>query len=152
MAEPKTKPTAASPAKFIASIKDPGKRADALAVAEMMRKVTRAEGTMWGTSIVGFGTYHYVYASGAEGDWPLLGFSPRKESLTLYIMSGFERHPDLMQKLGTYSTGKSCLYVKRLSDIHMPTLKKLMVRSVKATRDNEREAARKKKTPAKRAR
>jgi hypothetical protein len=152
MAELKTKPNAASVAKFIASIKDPEKRADAVAVAQMMSKATRAEGIMWGSSIVGFGTYRYVYASGREGDWPLLGFSPRKGALTLYIMSGFERHPDLMQKLGTYTTGKSCLYVKRLADIHLPTLKKLMVRSVKATRVFEREAARKKKVPAKGAR
>jgi len=81
---------------------------------------------MWGPSIVGFGSYRYKYASGREGDWPKLGFSPRKKDLTLYIMMGFEKHADLMEKLGKHSHSKSCLYIKRLSDVHIPTLKKLI--------------------------
>ena len=86
---------------------------------------------MWGPSIVGFGTYRYKYASGREGDWPITSFSPRKNDLTLYVMMGFERHPELMEKLGKHSTTKSCLYIKRLSDIHVPTLKKLIKTGIK---------------------
>jgi len=91
-----------------------------------MEEVTGDKPKMWGPSIVGFGTYHYKYASGREGDWPVTGFSPRKKDLTLYIMMGFEKHADLMKQLGKYSNAKSCLYIKRLSDIHVPTLKKLI--------------------------
>jgi len=90
---------------------------------------------MWGPSIVGFGTYQYKYASGREGDWPVAAFSPRKKDLTLYLMIGFEKRTELMQKLGKHSTGKSCLYIKRLSDIHVPTLKKLIKASLKDLRD-----------------
>ena len=86
---------------------------------------------MWGTAIIGFGTYHYVYASGREGDWMQVGFSPRKSALTLYIMSGFSAYDDLMKDLGKYKTGKSCLYIKKLSDIDIKVLKKLVRESVK---------------------
>ncbi len=86
---------------------------------------------MWGTSIVGFGTYHYKYASGREGDWMLTGFSPRKQALTLYIMAGFEKYQELMDQLGTFKTGKSCLYVKRLSDINLDVLEELVRESVR---------------------
>jgi hypothetical protein len=85
---------------------------------------------MWGDSIVGFGKYHYVYPSGREGDWMLISFSPRKQNITLYIMSGFEQYEELLSTLGKYTRGKSCLYIKRLSDIHLPTLKKLIQASV----------------------
>jgi hypothetical protein len=86
---------------------------------------------MWGSSIVGFGTYHYIYASGQEGDWPVAAFSPRKQNLTLYITPGvFEKYTDLMKKLGKCKTAKSCLYIKRLDDIHMPTLKQLIKASL----------------------
>ena len=91
---------------------------------------------MWGASIVGFGSYHYKYDSGREGDWMITGFSPRKKDLTLYIMMGFEKYPELMKQLGNHSTGKSCLYIKRLSDIHVPTLKKLIKASVKQLQDH----------------
>jgi hypothetical protein len=85
---------------------------------------------MWGSSIVGFGSYHYKYASGREGDAPLTGFSPRKQALTIYVTSGFEHYPDLMAKLGKHTTGSSCLYVKRLSDIDLGVLRELVAKSV----------------------
>ena len=86
---------------------------------------------MWGGSIVGFGIQRYKYASGREGDWPLIGFSPRKQNLTLYIMSGLDSHHELLKKLGKHSVAKSCLYIKRLADIDLPTLKRLIRESVK---------------------
>jgi hypothetical protein len=135
MAEPKTKPTKASVKEFLNQIPDKERREDCFAVAKIMEEITGDKPKMWGPSIVGFGTYHYKYASGREGDWPVTGFSPRKKDLTLYIMMGFRKHADLMEKLGKHSTGKSCLYIKRLSDIHVPTLKKLIKSSLKDLRD-----------------
>ena len=126
MAEPKTKPTNQSVKEFLNEISEPERRADCFAVAKIMEEITGEKPKMWGPSIVGFGSYHYKYASGREGDWPMMGFSPRKKDLTLYIMMGFEKHADLMEKLGKHSTAKSCLYIKRLSDVHIPTLKKLI--------------------------
>lgn len=126
MAEPKTKPTNQSVKEFLNEITEPERRADCFAVAKMMEEITGEKPKMWGPSIVGFGTYRYKYASGREGDWPMMGFSPRKKDLTLYIMMGFEKHADLMEKLGKHSHSKSCLYIKRLSDVHIPMLKKLM--------------------------
>ena len=126
MAEQKTKPTNQSVKEFLNKIPEPERRADCFAVAKIMEEITGEKPTMWGPSIVGFGSYHYKYASGREGDWPMTGFSPRKKDLTLYIMMGFEKHGDLMEKLGKHSTSKSCLYIKRLSDVHIPTLKKLI--------------------------
>ena len=127
----KTKPTNESVEEFINRIPEPERREDCFAIARIMEEVTGEKPKMWGSAIVGFGTYHYKYASGNEGDWPLTGFSPRKKDLTLYLMMGFEKHGELMAKLGKHSTGKSCLYIKRLSDIHVPTLKKLIKTSVK---------------------
>lgn len=135
MAELKTKPTQASVKEFLNQIPDEERRADCVAVAKIMEEVTGEKPKMWGPSIVGFGTYHYKYASGREGDWMVTGFSPRKKDLTLYIMMGFDKHPELMEQLGKHSTGKSCLYIKRLSDIHIPTLKKLIRGSVKELKD-----------------
>ena len=97
----------------------------------LMKQVTQLEPQMWGSSIVGFGSYHYKYASGREGDMPLTGFSPRKRNLTLYIMGGLEQYDALLAKLGKHTTGKACLYIKRLDDVHLPTLKKLIQQSVK---------------------
>jgi uncharacterized short protein YbdD (DUF466 family) len=96
---------------------------------------------MWGSSIVGFGSYRYKYASRREGDWMLVGFSPRKQNLTLYIMAGFDDYDALLEKLGKHSTGKSCLYIKRLSDVHQPTLKKLIQQSVKHMKQTNPKAA-----------
>jgi len=126
MAEAKTKPTSESVEKFLNKVSDEERRADCFAVAKIMEEISGEKPKMWGPSIVGFGSYHYKYASGHEGDWPMMGFSPRKKDLTLYIMRGFEKHAELMERLGKHSTGKSCLYIKRLSDVHIPTLKKLM--------------------------
>ena len=131
MAEAKTKPTNQSVEEFLNRISDPERRADCFAVAKMMEEITGEKPKMWGPSIVGFGSYHYKYASGREGDWPPAAFSPRKRDLTLYLMPGFEKRGELMEKLGKHSTGKSCLYIKRLSDIHLATLKKLIKISVK---------------------
>ena len=100
-------------------------------IAKMMKQVTKAEPKMWGTSIVGFGTYHYKGKSGREGDWMLVGFSPRKQNLTLYIMAGFDRYDELLKKLGKYTTGKSCLYIKKLADVDKKVLKELVSESVK---------------------
>ena len=131
MAELKTKPNILSVEKFLNSIKDEQKRKDSFQVLEMMKKITKEEPIMWGTSIVGFGKYHYKYASGREGDWFLTGFSPRKQNLTLYIMSGFKRYNELMKKLGKHKTGSSCLYINKLDDIDLKVLKELISESVK---------------------
>ncbi len=134
MAELKTKVNEQSVTKFLNSIADKQRREDCLMVLKMMKKATKTEPKMWGSSIVGFGKYHYVYASGREGDWFLTGFSPRKQNLTLYIMGGFTPHAALMQKLGKYKTGKGCLYVNKLEDLDLPTLRKLIEEGVKHIR------------------
>jgi hypothetical protein len=134
MAELKTKPNRASAADFIARIKDPTQRRDAKTLAAMMRKVTGKKAVMWGSSVVGFGAYHYVYQSGREGDWFLTGFSPRKQNMTVYCMAGFTPYPELMAKLGKYKTSVSCLYFKSLDDLHLPTLTKLVTQSVRDTK------------------
>jgi hypothetical protein len=131
MAELKTKPTNDSVKEFLNKVPDEGRREDCFAVAKIMEEITGEKPKMWGPSIVGFGTHHYKYASGREGDWPVTGFSPRKKDLTLYIMQGLDKNDELMKELGKHSAGKSCLYIKRLSDIHVPTLKKLIKESVK---------------------
>ena len=131
MAELKTKVNKASVDKFIKSVKDEQTRDDCFKIAEIMQKATKAEPKMWGTSIVGFGSYHYKGASGREGDWFITGFSPRKQNLTLYLMGGFEDHEELLSSLGKHSLGKGCLYIKRLKDVDIKVLKKLVIRSVK---------------------
>lgn len=124
--EPKTKPTAASVSAFLGAIEDPERRADCKALARLMRRATGKTPKMWGPSIVGYGSYHYRYASGREGDWMLTGFSPRKRDLTVYVMSGFPRHAALMKKLGKFKTGKSCLYLTRLADVDQEVLEELV--------------------------
>ena len=133
MAEMKTKKNRASVKKFLEGVLNERKRADSFQVLEMMETITGEKAAMWGTSIVGFGCYHYRYASGREGDSPLVGFSPRKAALTLYIVPGFSSYETLMKKLGKYKTGRSCLYIKKLEDVHLPTLRELIKRSVKHT-------------------
>ena len=115
---------------FLNSIENPQKRQDSLAILELMQEVTGEPPVMWGDSIVGFGSYHYKYASGREGDWLATGFSPRKQAITLYIMPGFERYGELMARLGKHSIGKSCLYIKKLADIDLATLRALVRLSV----------------------
>ena len=134
MAELKTKPNKQSVKKFIDGIKDEKTRRDCRVVLKLMKEVTKLPPKMWTDSIVGFGAYHYKYASGREGDWFLTGFSPRKQNLTLYIMSGFDKYGALMKKLGKCKTAQSCLYVKDLDDIHLPTLKTLVRESVRYMR------------------
>lgn len=131
MAELKTKLNGASVDGFLNAIKDQQVREDCWTIVDIMQKATKAKPQMWGTAIVGFGRYHYKYASGREGDWMLTAFSPRKQNITLYLMGGFEDYDELMSRLGKHACGKSCLYIKRLSDIHLPTLRKLVGASVK---------------------
>ena len=115
---------------FLDGVQDDKKRADSYIVLNLMQEITGAEPEMWGNSIIGFGSYHYKYESGREGDWFLTGFSPRKQALTLYIMPGFDKYDKLMEKLGKYKTGKACLYIKKLADIDQEVLKKLIKESV----------------------
>lgn len=136
MAENKTKPTKQSVTALINGIDDKAKRADVKKVAAMMRRATDARAAMWGSSIVGFGQYHYKYDSGREGDFMLTGFSPRKQALTVYIIPGFKPFDTLMKKLGKYKTGKSCLYIKRLSDVDEKVLERLIMKSVQHMRKN----------------
>ena len=131
MAEAKTKLTDQSVDSFINKIPDPQTREDCFAIVKLMKEATRCDPQMWGSSIVGFGTGRIQYAGGREGDWPLICFSPRKQNLTLYGMTGPDSHTELLEKLGKHSVGKGCLYIKRLSDIDLPTLKKLIRESVK---------------------
>jgi len=130
MAELKTKPTDQSAEAFLNGLADENQRRDAFTILELMRKITQTEPRMWGTSIVGFGDAHYKYASGREGDWFVVGFSPRKKDLTLYLMYGFHQYGDLLAKLGKFKTGKACLYIRRLSDVDLPTLEALIKKSV----------------------
>jgi len=135
MSEPKTKKTDASVEAFLDAVADAGRREDARAVLALMKRVTGEEPKMWGPSIVGFGSYTYTYASGQTGDWPIAGFSPRKQALTLYVMPGFEKDADLMKRLGKHKTGKSCLYLSRLADVDAGVLEELVRRSVERMRN-----------------
>ncbi|MGH3741871.1 MAG: DUF1801 domain-containing protein [Micromonosporaceae bacterium] len=126
MADLKTVKNTASVADFLASVADPRRREDAGAVCALMAEVTGAEPAMWGGSIVGFGGYHYKYASGREGEAAAVGFSPRKQALTLYVSAGFDSYGELLKQLGPHSTGKSCLYLKRLSDVDEQVLRTLI--------------------------
>ncbi len=130
MAELKTKPTANSVAKFLAAIPDADRRADCQTIAELMAKVTKQQPRMWGSSIVGFGEYHYVGASGREGDWFMVGFSPRKGAISIYLMGGLEHQADLLAKLGKHKRGKGCLYISKLKDVELAVLAKMVKASV----------------------
>ena len=126
MAELKTQRTGASVAAFLNAIEDPDRRRDCKALAKLMQKVTGAKPKMWGSSIVGFGDYRYLSGGKQVQEWFLTGFSPRKANLTLYILGGFRRRPELMKQLGKYKTGGSCLYVKTLSDVDEKVLASLI--------------------------
>ena len=130
MADNKTKPTKVSVASFIAQLADPTKRSDAKALVELLREVTGEPPKMWGPSIIGFGTCHYKYDSGREGDMPVAGFSPRKAATVIYILTGARGSEALFAKLGRHTIGKSCLYIKKLADVDPAVLKTLVVRSV----------------------
>ena len=136
MAELKTKKNKASVHHFLGSA-DPGRRADYQTLLEIMSDATGEKAVMWGSSIIGFDSYHFKYASGREGDWLLIGFSPRKQNITIYIMDGFARYEDLLRSLGKHKVGKSCLYINRLSDIDIRTLTRLIKRSVKNMRKRD---------------
>ncbi|OEK01504.1 hypothetical protein BFP97_08205 [Roseivirga sp. 4D4] len=128
MAKAKNKTTEndASVEDFLASVKDEQKKADCLELKSMMERITNTPAKMWGTSIVGFDQYHYKYDSGREGDFMKVGFSPRAQNVTVYIMPGFERYPELMENLGKHKTGKSCLYIKKLDDVDRDVLEELV--------------------------
>ena len=129
MAELKTQKNDGDVEVFLNNVAHDKRRADAFQVLELMKEVTGEAPKMWGDSIIGFGSYHYTYASGREGDWFLTGFSPRKQNLTLYIMAGFDEYDDLMARLGKFKTGKSCLYINKLEDIDQDVLKELVEKS-----------------------
>ena len=131
MAEPKTRPTGASVTSFLNAIKDDRLRADCRTIAGLMKQATKARPRMLGASIVGFGTRTITYADGREGAWPRVAFAPRTGKVTLYVGSGFTGYRGLRARLGKHTGGKSCIHVKSLSDIHLPTLRKLITKSVK---------------------
>jgi hypothetical protein len=130
MAENKTKPTGSSVTQYLEQVENDRKREDSFKIMKIMEEVTGEDPVMWGSSIVGFGSYHYKYESGREGDMPLTGFAPRKQNLTLYIMDGFDEYDDLLSRLGKYKTGKSCLYIKNLEDVDPSVLRELVAKSV----------------------
>lgn len=131
MAEPKTKPTGASVDSFLDGVADVQQREDAYRILEIMKEVTGQSPRMWGPSIVGFGEYHYVYASGHEGDTALTGFSPRKGALVLYFMAGLqERFAAQLKKLGKVKTSKGCLYIKKLADVDLAVLRDMIAANV----------------------
>lgn len=126
MSENKTKPSATSPADFIAILEHPTRRSDAETILALMQRITGWEPRMWGASIIGFGEYHYMYESGREGDFMRTGFSPRKANLVLYIMPGYSDYADKLARLGKHKIGKSCLYINKLADIDMAVLEEII--------------------------
>lgn len=139
MAEPKTKPTTASVTAYLdRAVADPALRADCDAVSALMQQVTGDPPVMWGTSIVGFGSYRYRYGSGREGDWPLTGFAPRSKQLVLYVMPGCDGYDEMVKALGPMKRGVSCLYVKRYGDLDQRALTRLLKASVAHLRKSER--------------
>ena len=130
MAELKTKPTKMKVSAFLDAVEDEKKRKDCRELVALMRSVTGKNPKMWGNAIIGFGSYHYKYKSGREGDWMVTGFSPRKQNISIYIMPSFSDYGAMMKKLGKYTTGKSCLYVKDLDDIDRKILRKLVQKSI----------------------
>ena len=134
MPQNKTLPTAASVADFLAAISNARRREDGQALLEMMRDITGIEPQMWGPSIIGFGSCHYKYESGREGDMPITGFSPRSRSLSLYIMDGFDAYEDLLSRLGKHRKGASCLYINKLADVDTAILRELITLSFNHTK------------------
>jgi hypothetical protein len=130
MAELKTKLNDDSVEDYLNAVENEQQRADSFALLKMMEEISGEPAKMWGANIVGFGTYHYVYASGREGDWMLSGFSPRKSSMSVYLMAGFEQLDDELSGLGKHKVGKGCLYVKKLADIDEKVLRKMIKKSI----------------------
>jgi hypothetical protein len=134
MAANKTKATEVSVAAYIAALPDEGRRADARALVKIMQGATGEKPKMWGPSIIGFGSYHYIYESGREGDMPIVGFSPRKAATVIYGMRASGEAESLLAKLGKHTTGKGCVYIKRLTDVDQKVLSTLITKSAAATR------------------
>jgi hypothetical protein len=130
MAENKTKATEASVERYIAAIEDEARRQDCEALAKLMTTATKQQPKMWGTSIVGFGSYHYKYASGREGDSCLTGFSSRKGDISVYLVASFPEREELLAKLGKHKMGKGCLYIRKLSEVDLNVLEQLVIGSV----------------------
>jgi hypothetical protein len=148
MPEQKTKPTSVSVKSYLSQVADAQQRADCFKILQMMKKATGLQPRMWGPSMVGFGEYHYKYASGHEGDCFLMGFAPRKGTLSLYFMPGLHRLTDSLKKLGKYKTGKACLYIKRLDDVDVDVLRDMIERGfamIRAHVDERKQAAAKKR-------
>ncbi len=132
MSELKTKPTDRDVTEFLNEIPEEEKRRDCFALADLMQRVTGEKPEMWGEGMIGFGRYAYRYASGQTGEWSKTGFAPRKQNITIYIMAYLENFPEIMQRLGKFKTGKSCIYIKRLSDIDISVLEELIRQSLKS--------------------
>ncbi|BES63892.1 hypothetical protein SANA_03310 [Gottschalkiaceae bacterium SANA] len=130
MAELKTKMNDGSVEDFLNQVEPVSKREDSYRILKMMEEISGAKPKMWGSSIIGFGQTHYKYASGREGDWFQIGFSPRKQNLTLYVMTGYDKYEELLAKLGKYKTGVSCLYLKHLDDVDEKVLREMLKRTV----------------------
>ncbi|CEG23463.1 hypothetical protein BN1080_02441 [Planococcus massiliensis] len=130
MYEPKTKETDDSVIEFIEAVENPKKRQDAYRLLEIFEETSGYPAKMWGPSIVGFGSYHYVYATGHEGDAPLVGFSPRKAKTALYFATGDDERSKLLEKFGKHTSGKSCVYINKTEDIDVSVLKELIVQSI----------------------
>ena len=138
MSENKTRPTDQSVLDFLNSVENKTRREDGLAMLEMMEEITGQEAVLWGSSIVGFGSYHYVYESGREGDMPLAGFSPRKQSMTVYIMPGFDEYDEQLAELGKHKIGKACLYINKLADVDEEVLRRLIASSYEHMKESNR--------------
>jgi len=130
MSASKTVPTDVSVLDFIHQITHPVKKADSLILLELITKITGTTPVMWGPSIIGYDTYHYTYASGREGDWPIVGFSPRKQNISIYIMPGFDTFKDKLAQLGKHKTSVSCLYINKLADVDLEILTEIITQSV----------------------
>ncbi len=130
MAELKTKPNNKNVKQFLDSLENEKRKKDSYQLLKLFKEITKKKPVMWDDTIIGFGSYHYKYKTGREGDWPVTGFPPRKQNLSIYIMLGFSNYQDMMNKLGKYKTGRSCLYVNKLEDIDMKILKQLLAESI----------------------
>lgn len=137
MSDLKTQPTEANVESFIESVDDEQKRTDAKSLLQIMSDITQHDPVLWGDSLIGFGQYQYQYASGRQGEWFRVGFSPRKQNLTLYIMNGFSQYQHLLTQLGKHKTGKSCLYINKLSDVDVDILKQMIALSFQTRFDSE---------------
>ncbi len=132
MTELKTKPTDASVEEFLNNVENPRRKQDGKALLEIMKRITKELPKMWGSSIIGFGSYKYRYASGREGTWPKVGFSPRKRNLSIYILPNLEAYSELLTQLGKHKTGKSCIYINKLEDINQDVLEKIILKSIQS--------------------